>query len=74
MEYIREICRNIGHGAGGGRMAIKRVGLTVETGAGLSVSRCPFCLTMFEDAIKDMTRQESLVAKDITEILVERWA
>ncbi len=69
-------------GAGGGRIlaeenlgeriANKRVGMADATGTGLLVSSCPFCLTMFEDGIKGLEKDESLVAKDITEILVER--
>jgi Fe-S oxidoreductase/nitrate reductase gamma subunit len=71
-------------GAGGGRIlaeenlgeriANKRVGMAAETGAGMLVSNCPFCLTMFEDGIKGIEKEESLVAKDIAELLVERLA
>lgn len=71
-------------GAGGGRIlaeenlgeriANKRVGMAAETGAGMLVSNCPFCLTMFEDGIKGAEQEESLVAKDVAEILVERLA
>jgi Fe-S oxidoreductase len=71
-------------GAGGGRIlaeenlgeriANKRVGMAAETGAGMLVSNCPFCLTMFEDGIKGIEKEESLIAKDIAELLVERLA
>ena len=33
----------------GDRVNIKRVEMTVETGAPALLSICPFCLTMFED-------------------------
>jgi Fe-S oxidoreductase len=48
--------------------------MAAETGAGMLVSNCPFCLTMFEDGIKGIEKEESLVAKDIAELLVERLA
>ena len=69
-------------GAGGGRILAeenlgerinnKRVGMAAETGAKMLVSNCPFCLTMFEDGIKGLGMEESMVSKDIAEILVER--
>ena len=69
-------------GAGGGRILAeeslgerinnKRVGMAAETGANMLVSNCPFCLTMFEDGIKGLGMEESMAAKDIAEILVER--
>ena len=69
-------------GAGGGRILAeenlgerinnKRVGMAAETGANMLVSNCPFCLTMFEDGIKGLGMEESMVSKDIAEILVER--
>jgi Fe-S oxidoreductase/nitrate reductase gamma subunit len=71
-------------GAGGGRIlaeenlgeriANKRVAMADETDANMVVSNCPFCLTMFEDGIKGLGKEESMVAKDIAEILVERLA
>jgi Fe-S oxidoreductase len=69
-------------GAGGGRILAeetlgerinnKRVGMAAETGANMLVSNCPFCLTMFEDGIKGLGVEESMVSKDIAELLVER--
>jgi len=32
---------------------------------------CPYCLTMFEDAIKERDVQESLKGKDIAELVEE---
>ena len=69
-------------GAGGGRILAeenlgerinnKRVGMAAETGANMLVSNCPFCLSMFEDGIKGLGMEESMISKDIAEILVER--
>ncbi|TNF50076.1 MAG: 4Fe-4S dicluster domain-containing protein [Deltaproteobacteria bacterium] len=69
-------------GAGGGRILAEenlgvrinntRVGMAAEAGANMLVSNCPFCLTMFEDGIKGLGMEESMVSKDIAEILAER--
>ena len=56
----------------GERINVKRVQMATETGAELLLSNCPFCLTMFEDGIKGADVEDSLRAKDISEILVER--
>ncbi len=56
----------------GKRINIKRVEMASATGAGLLLSNCPFCLTMFEDGVKGANVEESLRPRDITEILVER--
>jgi Fe-S oxidoreductase len=55
----------------GSRINVKRVGMAVETGAPTLVSNCPFCLTMFEDGVKGADVEDRLIARDITEILVE---
>jgi Fe-S oxidoreductase/nitrate reductase gamma subunit len=69
-------------GAGGGRILAeenlgerinnKRVAMASDSGASTLVSNCPFCLTMFEDGIKGLEKEDSLVAKDIAEVLAER--
>jgi len=56
----------------GARINVKRVEMAVETGAGLLLSNCPFCLTMFEDGVKGAGVEDILRPRDITEILVER--
>ena len=85
---IREIERNAAEsfccGAGGGRiMAEEKLGsrisetrakMAAETGSGVLVSNCPFCLTMFEDGIKGAGLEGQLVPRDIAEIMVERLA
>jgi Fe-S oxidoreductase/nitrate reductase gamma subunit len=69
-------------GAGGGmilaeeksgtRISVSRVGMAEETGTGVLVSNCPFCLTMFEDGVKSAGIESKMVTKDIAEILAER--
>lgn len=70
-------------GAGGGRILaeehlgnkrinVARVNMAQETGAPVLISNCPFCLTMFEDGIKMADCEDSLVVKDLSEIIVER--
>ena len=56
----------------GERINIKRVQMAIETGAGILVSNCPFCLTMFEDGVKGAQVEDRLSPRDITEVLVER--
>ena len=56
----------------GERMNVARVDMAAQTGAPVLVSNCPFCLTMFEDGVKGAGVEESLVPRDIAEILVER--
>ena len=56
----------------GTRINVRRVEMALETGAGLLLANCPFCLTMFEDGVKGANAEDRLAAKDIAEILVER--
>ena len=58
----------------GERINIRRVRMAQATGAGVLVSNCPFCLTMFEDGVKGAGVEESLRPRDIAEILAERIA
>ena len=58
----------------GERINIKRVRMAVETGAPELLSNCPFCLTMFEDGVKGADVEESLLPRDIAEVLAERLA
>lgn len=85
---IREMERNGAEsfccGAGGGRiMAEEKLGgrisetrarMASETGSGMLVSNCPFCLTMFEDGIKGAGLEGQMVPRDVAEIMVERLA
>jgi Fe-S oxidoreductase len=66
-------------GAGGGRYWLEerigkrisedRIEQVLETGAELVATACPYCLQMFEDAIKAKGAEESLKAMDIAEIV-----
>ena len=68
-------------GAGGGhffmdmkigeRINNQRVDQAANTGAGLIISSCPFCLHMLEDGIGNTNRQESMAVKDIAELVAQ---
>jgi Fe-S oxidoreductase len=68
-------------GAGGGRMWMeeligKRIYLertqeALRTTASTVAVACPYCMTMFEDGIKDEKAQEKVRVKDIAEIVSE---
>lgn len=56
----------------GERISVKRVQMAEVTGAGVLLSNCPFCLTMFEDGVKGAGLEEKLRPRDIAEVLAER--
>ncbi|MCK4826615.1 (Fe-S)-binding protein, partial [bacterium] len=68
-------------GGGGGRMwaefdeesrlAEVRVLEALEIGAEVLATACPFCLINFEDAIKVLDKEDAIVVKDISEIMLE---
>lgn len=68
-------------GAGGGRMFLEetegtrinnnRAEEAIKTNADTVASACPFCMTMMNDGIKSFDKQESVVVKDIAEIILE---
>ena len=68
-------------GAGGGRMWMEehlgkrinemRLDNALDVRPDLISTACPFCLTMFEDAIKEKDLAETLTGKDIIEIVEE---
>jgi len=67
-------------GAGGGRMwmeesigeriNLERVKEAMQTQAGTVCVACPYCMTMFEDGLKDLNRDD-VVVKDIAEVVAE---
>ncbi|HSL41197.1 MAG TPA: heterodisulfide reductase-related iron-sulfur binding cluster [Desulforhopalus sp.] len=56
----------------GERISGHRVRMAAATGAGILLSNCPFCLTMFEDGIKGAGLEGELRPRDIAEVLAER--
>jgi Fe-S oxidoreductase len=68
-------------GAGGGRMwmeeligkriYLERVQEALKTNPSTIAVACPYCMTMFEDGIKDEKVQDKVKVKDISEIVVE---
>ncbi len=67
-------------GAGGGGMWLEVPGKRINhirfdqlmrTGANATGSGCPYCLTMFDDAIKFHNLEDSVQAKDIAEFIAE---
>ncbi len=68
-------------GGGGGRMWLEehigkrisemRIEQALDTGAQTVATACPFCLQMFDDAIKAQAVEESLKVMDIAELIAE---
>lgn len=68
-------------GAGGGRMFIEetegtkinvnRTSEVIETGSNEVASACPFCMTMLNDGIKTLNKEDVVFVKDIAEIVLE---
>ena len=57
----------------GERISEMRVERALETEAGMIATACPFCLQMFEDAVKVKGGEDTEVkVKDIAEILAEQ--
>ncbi len=55
----------------GERFSDLRVEQAVGVGAEVLVTACPYCITHFEDSRLTLEDSESLVVKDITEIIQE---
>ena len=53
----------------GKRISEMRIEQVTESGADIIASACPYCLQMFEDAIKASEVEESLKALDIAELI-----
>ncbi|MFC1846282.1 heterodisulfide reductase-related iron-sulfur binding cluster [Chloroflexota bacterium] len=53
----------------GKRISEMRIEQVIESGADVVASACPYCLQMFEDAIKAKEAEESLKALDIAELV-----
>jgi len=57
----------------GRRISEMRLERALETGVSILATACPYCLQMFEDAVKAKNVEESLKVMDIAE-LVEKSA
>jgi len=55
----------------GQRISENRVDQVIMTKAELVATACPYCLQMFEDAIKTKQAQDNLKVKDIAELIAE---
>lgn len=56
----------------GSRINGERVRMAVATQAGVLISNCPFCLTMFEDGVKGEMAENFLRPRDLAEVLAEQ--
>jgi Fe-S oxidoreductase len=56
----------------GKRISEERLEDVIGTRADIVASACPYCLQMFEDAIKAKGVEESLKAQDIAELVAAR--
>jgi Fe-S oxidoreductase len=69
-------------GGGGGRafmeekvgkkMSHNRLNDVIETGCGTLGAGCPFCITMFEDAVRSTGNEEKVRVEDIAELVAAR--
>ncbi len=55
----------------GERFSELRVAQAEETGAEVIVAACPYCVSMFEDAIKTTGRSETMRVMELSELLLE---
>jgi len=53
------------------RFAILRVKEALATGAEVMAAACPYCIIMFEDAVKTLGREEEIRVADIAELVLE---
>ena len=81
VELPRSKVRSFCCGGGGGHMWLeedpdkrvneRRVQEIIETKVALISTACPYCLSMFEDALKAKGVEESTKAVDLSELVVE---
>ena len=53
------------------RLNVRRIEQIIEAKADLVATACPYCLSMFEDGLKTKELEESIKAKDLSELVVE---
>jgi Fe-S oxidoreductase len=78
-EMRRNKNRSFCCGGGGGRVWMEekigkrinntRVQEALDTGADALAAACPFCITMFEDGIKNVAAQDHFAVEDVAEVL-----
>ena len=81
VELARSGSRSFCCGGGGGHMWMeeepdkrvneRRVDEVIEAKVDLVATACPYCLTMFEDALKAKEVEESIKAMDLSELIAE---
>ena len=81
VELPRNMTRSFCCGGGGGRMWMeedparrvneRRVDEIIQAEVDVVATACPYCLTMFEDGVKAKGAEESLQAKDLSELVAE---
>ena len=54
------------------RVSTRRVDEIIEAGVGCVASACPYCLTMFDDALKAKEVDETIKAVDLSELIAAR--
>lgn len=57
---------------GNKRINIERAGEVVASGSTRVVANCPFCITMLEDGIKSLDKQQEVMVLDLTELILEK--
>ena len=58
----------------GQRISEMRLEQAIATQAQIVATACPFCLQMFEDAVKTKEVEESIKVRDIAELVAESVA
>ena len=53
------------------RVNVRRVDEIIKSGVNTVATACPYCLTMLEDGIKAKGVEETLHAKDLSEMVAE---
>jgi Fe-S oxidoreductase len=79
MERNRENSLCCGGGGGGlwnevapeERFSVLRVEEAAETGAEIIAAACPYCISMFEDALKTIGKEEEMMVMDISELVLQ---
>ena len=82
VEMKRSKTKGLCCGAGGAQMFkeaepgnkeinTERTEEVIDTGAEIVASACPFCMTMFEDGLKAKGAEESIQARDLSELIAE---